>query len=267
MKKILILISGKLKYLSDQNFFRIKENFKNFDTNFFLTPWSNEDESLIMKFKNNYKPLMVKKIVSKKYDNEIKRVKFPDYAANIQGFFYNWDGFCKGINEIISYSYKKKYFPDYILRYRSDILPKKNSFFKIPEIVHDKQLIVPDRYHWHGINDQIFLLNFNTAKIFNFFFNFVKNHIDEERFFSGEYIFYRFLKKNKFQLTFNNFNYNLMREKNFKKEILSNDFKSIIPFRDNLTIKFNKFNYKIRNFSEFFIFKNKRNKYQDIVVD
>ena len=58
-----------------------------------------------------------------------------------------------------------------------------------------------------------------------------------------------------------------MREKNFKKEILSNDFKSIIPFRDNLTIKFNKFNYKIRNFSEFFIFKNKRNKYQDIIID
>ena len=58
-----------------------------------------------------------------------------------------------------------------------------------------------------------------------------------------------------------------MREKNFQKKNITDDLKSKIPLRDNLLIKLNKLMYKIRNFKEFYILKNKRNKYQDMTID
>ena len=63
------------------------------------------------------------------------------------------------------------------------------------------------------------------------------------------------------------FNYNLMREKFFNKDILDETLKSKIPLRDHLEIKLNRIKYKIRNFNDVFILKNKRNKYQDIKID
>ena len=267
MKKIIILISGKLKYLSDQNFLRIKDSFKDCEVNFILTPWTTEDENLIKKFKDNYDPLIIKKINSTKYDDYINLIKFPDYAASMEGFFYNWEGVSKGFNEILNYCYEKKYIPDYILRYRSDILPKKNSIFNIKKNLKNNQIMIPDRYHWNGINDQIFLTNFSTIKNFENFFNYIDTHINEKRFFSGEYIFYKFLKRNNLKVFYNNFEYNLMREQNFKKDISSKKQKSKIPIRDHFQIKLNKIKYKIRNFNDFFILKKKRNKHQEIKID
>lgn len=267
MKKIIILISGKLKYLSDQNFLRIKDSLKDFEVNFILTPWALEDENLIKKFEYNYHPLIIKKINPTKYDDYINQIKFPDNAGSMEGFFYNWDGICKGYEEIINYCNKKNYIPDYILRYRSDILPENNSIFNLKNNLKNNQIVVPDRFHWNGINDQIFLTNFNTIKNFENFFSYIETHISQNRFFSGEYIFYRFLKKNNFKVFFNNFGYNLMREKNFKKDKLPKQIKSKIPMRDHLEIKLNKIKYKFRNFNDFFVLKKKRNKYQDIKID
>jgi len=267
LKKLLILISGRLKYLSDENFLRIKDCFKNYEINFILTPWITENETIIKKFEEKYNPLFLKRISQSKHDDQIKKIKFPDYAGSIEGFFYNWEGVCKGFSEIINYCNENKFCPDYILRYRSDILPQKNSVFNVEKNLNYNQIIIPDRYHWNGINDQIFLISFKTIKNFEFFFNYVDRHIRQNRFFSGEYIFYKFLKKVNLIPVYNNFNYNLMREKYFNKDMLHKPLKSKIPIRDHLEIKLNKIKYKIRNFNEVFILKNKRNKYQDIKID
>ncbi len=267
MKKIIILISGKLKYLSDENFLRIKKNLKNFDVDFFLTPWEEEKIGLINIFKKKYKPIAIKKISQSNFKSKIKSIKYPDNAASLEGFFYNWEGICKGLNEIDLYFSKKTSPPDFILRYRSDILPERNSFFNLNKTILNNRLVVPDRYHWNGINDQIFLFQFSTIKIFKNFFKFVDSHINDKRFFSGEFIFYRFMKKYNLKPIFNNFDYRLMREKKFKKKDLSSNLKSKIPIRDNLVIKLNKLIYKIRNFNEFYLLKNKRNKYQDMIID
>ena len=267
MKKLLILISGRLKYLSDENFLRIKECFKNYEINFILTPWITENETIIKKFEEKYNPLFIKRILQTKHDNQIKKIKFPDYAGSMEGFFYNWEGVCKGFSEIANYCNENNFYPDYILRYRSDILPQKNSVFSIEKNLNYNQIIIPDRFHWNGINDQIFLTTFKTIKHFEFFFNYVDSHIMQNRFFSSEYIFYKFLKKVNLIPVFNNFNYNLMREKYFNKDMLHEPLKSKIPLRDQLEIKLNRFKYKMRNFNEVFILKNKRNKYQDIKID
>ncbi len=267
MKKIIVLISGKLKYLSDQNFYRIKKNFKNYDVDFFLTPWEGENIDLINTFTQIYKPIAIKKISQSNFKYKIQSIKYPDNAASLEGFFYNWEGVCKGLNEIELYFSKKSSSPDFILRYRSDILPKKKSFFDIKNINANKRIIIPDRYHWNGTNDQIFLFKFSTIKTFKKFSKFIDSHIKDNRFFSGEYIFYRFMKKNNLIPIFNNFDYRIMREKNFKKKNLSSNLKSKIPLRDNFLIKFNKLIYKIRNFKEFYLLKSNRNKFQDITID
>ncbi len=267
MKKIIVLISGRLKYLSHENFIRINDNLKDYDIEFFLTPWEQENINLINTFKKIYKPIAIKKISQSKFENKINLIKYPDYAGSMEGFFYNWEGICKGLKEIDLYFENENFKPDFILRYRSDILPKQNTFFEIKNVNFNKKLIVPDRYHWNGINDQLFLFKYNEIKLFQNFFKFVDSHIKDNRFFSGEFIFYRFLKKNNFEPIFNNFDYTIMREKNFKKKNIPNDLKSKIPIRDNLLIKLNKLMYKIRNFKEFYILKNKRNKYQDMILD
>jgi len=267
LRKIIVLISGRLKYLSDENFLRIKKSLKKFEVNFILTPWEFENEILIRKFKDKYNPILVKKISQTNHDKQIKLIKFPDHAGSMEGFFYNWEGVCKGFKEIINYYSNKNFNPDYVLRYRADILPKRNSYFNIKNNLTDNQIVVPDRYHWNGVNDQIFLVKYNTIKNFELFFKYIEIHINQSRFFSGEYIFYKFLKKNNFKIFFNKFDYNLMREKNFKKKNNTKIFKSKIPLKDYFQIKYNKIKYKLRNFNDFFILKNKRNKYQDIKID
>ena len=65
----------------------------------------------------------------------------------------------------------------------------------------------------------------------------------------------------------NNFNYRLLREQNFQKDTSEIGLKSKIPLLDYFEIKLNKLKFKLRNFNDFFILKNKRNKNQDIKID
>jgi len=158
---------------------------------------------------------------------------------------------------------KKK--PDYILRYRSDILPKDNQTLIDKNEVKRGQILIPDRYHWNGLNDQIFMINTEDIEIFKKFDSFLNEHIERNRFFCSEYIFQRFIKKIKFKIKYSNFDYNVMRFNNYKKS--SNHAYSKKIFIDLINCKINRFKYKIRNFKEHFIKKTNRNNKQDILVD
>ena len=72
MKKLLILISGRLKHLSDENFLRIKDCFNNYDINFILTPWITENETIIKKFEEKIKLLPNSLIKWQRNKNNIK---------------------------------------------------------------------------------------------------------------------------------------------------------------------------------------------------
>lgn len=265
MKKILVILSGRLNFLDEKNYTRLIDSLLEYELVFFLAPWKNHNKNLLKKFKKKYKPNKVKILTASniKYKNKIK---YPDFAGSFEGFFYNWDGFCKSLKYIKNCNFKK-WKPDYILRYRSDILPANKTVFNFsPKNNNNQFIIIPDRYHWHGVNDQIFLFPYSVIKIFNKFKHYVEEHSQKNLFFSGEYIFYKFLKKYKIKIIYNNFEYNLMRKKNFKKKILSLTKKTIIPIQDKLNIKILKIFYKLRNFKEFYILKNNRNNQQDLVI-
>ena len=108
------------------------------------------------------------------------------------------------------------------------------------------------------------MFRFQDLEIFNKFDNFLKDHIILNRFFSSEYIFFRFIKKY-FKINYSNFDYNIMRLKNnFKK---TKDIESKKMIVDTINCKLNKFKYKIRNFNDHYIKKINRNKFQDIYID
>ena len=52
-----------------------------------------------------------------------------------------------------------------------------------------------------------------------------------------------------------------------KDEEVLKDIQKSIPFREKFFVSINKLKFKLRNFKEFYITKNKRNKYQDIFVE
>ena len=153
--------------------------------------------------------------------------------------------------------------PDYVLRFRSDILPKDGQKFINDKFI-GQSIIVPDRYHWNGLNDQIFLLNFEDLKIFDNFDQFLKKHIEDDRFFSSEYIFLRFIKKY-LKISYTDFDYNIMRIKNTQKK--SKDVDSKMLMIDKINCKINKLKFKIRNFKNHYIKKINRNKFQEIYID
>ena len=87
-----------------------------------------------------------------------------------------WHGITQSIKIIEKSKLVKNWKPDYILKYRFDILPKRNQIFLIPENFKNNCILVPDRYHWNGINDQIFLLNYKNINIFNKFNYYLNIH-------------------------------------------------------------------------------------------
>ena len=265
--KILILISGRVNYISDQNFLEIKKVLKEHEISFFFTPWHGQDEKTMEKFINLYQPEGIKKIFPNNINYNTKNIKYPDNAGSIEGFFYNWDGLIQGLNEMKKYCITNKKFPDFILRYRADILPKIDTNFKIKNKLKENEIIIPDIYHWNGLNDQIFLFKYDSIDIFNDFFNFVNKEIVSKSFFSSELIFLKYLKVKKIKVFFNQFEYNLLRSKKFVKVPTIHNVSSKIPINDKLIIKINKLQYKFRNFKRFFISKRIRSNKQDIILN
>lgn len=262
-KKILVNISGKLNFFKEDNYLRIKEAFKDYDLEFSLFPWEGQDNHIIKKFNDIYKPILYENIKVHNFDSLIKLIKFPDYAGNLIGTLHMYKSLCLSFNRINKIYKSKSIRPDYILRYRSDILPKNNQIF-LTNKLENKSILIPDRYHWNGLNDQIFLMSFDDIQIFDYFDSFLIQHLKENRFFCSEYIFLRFIKKF-CKINFTNFDYNIMRLKNFIKK--KENTISKIPIKDLINCKVNKFKFKLRNFKNHYIKKINRNNFQDIYIE
>lgn len=261
-KKILIILTGKLKFFSKKNYLLFKNLFKG-NVDFCITPWNNTNNKIIQKFKTIYKPIFIKKIIQKNFNNKVKKIKYPDPEGNPIGTLNMWNSIEKSFKEIYKY-YKFKKKPDYIVRYRSDILPKNNIKFEFVEKINQRNIVIPDRYHWNGINDQIFIIKYSDIKLFFSLNNFINEFIKQERYFSSEYIFQQFLKFKKIKIIYSSFNYKIMRFRLNKKKKIKVESK--IKLDDLVNCKINKLKYKIRNFKDHYIKKKYLNKNQDIFI-
>jgi hypothetical protein len=263
-KRILVLISGQLRYFSIKNYENLIKNFKDYELDFFIACWDNQGEEIIKLFKKNYNPINLIEIKTRNFSLESNNVKYPDNEVNTENTFHMWYSFSEGCKKIKNLSFGEK--PDYILRYRSDILPDFNQVF-INKEPKQKQILIPDTYHWNGINDQFFLFNYLDIDYFTEVIDYLEDYQKKNLFFSPELIFQRFLKKRKFKINYIDYNYRIMRKlkkdnKNFKKIKITK-----IPLFDKIFIKLNKLKFKLRNFNNFFINKSKRNNQQDIIIE
>ena len=97
----------------------------------------------------------------------------------------------QSFKEIFNYYKHRKIKPDYVIRYRSDILPRGNlSLFK--KRLHTNEILVPDRFHWNGINDQIFVIKYKDIKLFFDIDKFIRKFIENNRFFQVNIFFNNF---------------------------------------------------------------------------
>ena len=174
-----------------------------------------------------------------------------------------WHSFSEGCKEIKKYVFENK--PEYILRYRSDILPKFDQLFINSEL-KAKQVLIPDRYHWNGINDQFFLFNHSNIDDFIGINEFLIDYQKKNLLFSSELIFQRFLKEKKIKIKFVDYSYNIMRKENKNNKQFENKKTIKLKLYDIIAIKLNKLNFKLRNFNSFYLKKNKRNNQQDILI-
>ena len=264
-KKILVIISGKLTFFSSKNFYKLKESFKEYDLEFCLFPWRGQSPEIKKKFLNIYKPIHFYEIENHDFEKDIEKIKFPDHAGNPLGTLNMYKSISISF-KIIKKMYDKKIDkPDYVLRFRSDILPKDDQKF-INDTFIGQSIIVPDRYHWNGLNDQVFFSKVKTLSVFDDFFKFIDSSINNNDFICPEYNFYKFLKKKKVKTVFFDFNYQILKNQKLinNKELFVKEKKSYIPLRDKINIKILKLLYKLRNFNDFYIKKNKRNKTQNL---
>ncbi len=262
-KKILVLITGKLRFLDQKNILRLKNSFENFKLDFFVLAWKGQKQSIIDEFKKHYKPIFYHEIDEYNFNHIVEKIKYPDGAVKTENILHVWKGISEAVKYLKNFYPSKNKKPFYILRYRSDILPKLNSEF-LKKKLNNREILIPDRYHWNGLNDQIFLLRYDDFILFDEIDEFIKKHIRNNRFFCSEYIFQQFLRKQKFKIKFSQFDYNLMKFKNQNKPF--SDIKTKKPIVDWFNCKINKLKYKLRNFNEHYIKKKYRNKNQDIEI-
>jgi len=264
-KKIIALITGQLRYFNELNYKVLKNSLKEYDLYFYIVCWKNENEDIKKKFIKLYNPIKLIEIEDKCFLNEVKRIKIPDTAVKSENIFKMWHSFIKGCEFL-----KKEKFditPDYILRYRSDLLPSNNQKIDL-DLCGENKILIPDINHWNGVNDQFFIFRFSKIDKIITFSNFMYEYLNKKLLFSSELIFQRFLKKKYLEINYINFNYKIMKKKNNSKNAShKKDIQNSIPFREKFFVSINKLKFKLRNFKEFYITKNKRNKYQDIFVE
>ena len=263
-KSILVIITGQLRYLSKKNYDFLLNNFSNYNLDFYINYWEDEKVELKNLFKKNYKPIVLSKIKRKNFLSAVRKIKIPDTAINLENTFHMWHSLSESFNQINSFNFTKK--PDYILRYRSDILPKFNQNISLSNL-NKKTVCVPDRYHWNGVNDQFYIFNFSDIKYFLNFNIYLKKDIKKNLLFSPELIFQRYLNTFDLKIKYINYDYRIMRKKS--DSIVKNDFKFQkikIPLKDKIDIKINKFKFRMRNFINFYIKKNNRNNLQNIKI-
>lgn len=257
-------MTGQLRYFNELNYKVLKNSLKEYDLYFYIVCWKNENEDIKKKFIKLYNPIKLIEIEDKCFLNEVKRIKIPDTAVKSENIFKMWHSFIRGCELL-----KKEKFdisPDYILRYRSDLLPSNNQKIDLG-LCRENDILIPDMNHWNGVNDQFFIFKFSKIKKIITFSNFISEYLNKKLLFSSELIFQRFLNKLSLNINYINFNYKIMKKNdNLKNKLIKKDTQNNIPFREKFFVSINKLKFKLRNFKEFYITKNKRNKYQDILI-
>ena len=257
-------MTGQLRYFNELNYKVLKNSLKEYDLYFYIVCWKNENEDIKKKFIKLYNPIKLIEIEDKCFLNEVKRIKIPDTAVKSENIFKMWHSFIRGCELL-----KKEKFdisPDYILRYRSDLLPSNNQKIDLG-LCRENDILIPDMNHWNGVNDQFFIFKFSKIKKIITFSNFISEYLNKKLLFSSELIFQRFLNKLSLNINYINFDYKIMKKNdNLKNKLIKKDTQNNIPFREKFFVSINKLKFKLRNFKEFYITKNKRNKYQDILI-
>ena len=69
-KRILVLISGQLRFFSIKNYENLIKNFKDYELDFFIVCWNNQDEENIKLFKKNYNPINLIEINTRNFSLE-----------------------------------------------------------------------------------------------------------------------------------------------------------------------------------------------------
>ena len=264
-KKIVVLITGQLRYFNELNYEVLKNSLKEYDLSFYIVCWKNENKEIKKKFLKIYNPIKLIEIEDKCFLSNVKKIKVPDTAVKSENIFKMWHSFIRGCEFL-----KKEKFdicPDFILRYRSDLLPSNDQKIDL-DSCGENNILIPDMNHWNGVNDQFFIFRFSKIDKIITFSNFISEYLNKKLLFSSELIFQRFLKKLSLDINYINFNYKIMKKKNnIKNRSLKKDIQNNIPFKEKFFVSINKLKFKLRNFKEFYITKNKRNKYQDIVIE
>ena len=261
-KIILVLISGQLRFFSKKNYDFLIKNFSNYKLEFFITCWDNEKNETKTFFKSYYKPIKLDEIENKIFLRNVERVKVPDTAINSENIFHMWHSLSEGFKKINTFKFIKK--PDYILRYRSDILPILNQKISLDKL-RKKDIFIPDRYHWNGVNDQFYIFNFTDLKYFLNLNIYLEDYLNKKLLFSPELIFQRFLKNIRFNVRYSNYDYKIMR--NNQRNKLKLELKKVkIPLWEKFVVKINKIKFKMRNFKTFFIQKSNRNNQQNVEI-
>ena len=67
-KKVLVLITGQLRFLNRENILRLKNSLENFELDFFVLAWKGQKKSIIDEFKKNYKPIFYHEIDEYNFD-------------------------------------------------------------------------------------------------------------------------------------------------------------------------------------------------------
>ena len=262
-KKLFILFSGEMRFFHE-NILSINESLNEYDKTFLFYPWNHQSE-VIKKFMKYYTKNHINYITENNWEKIIEKIKYPDNAASIPGLFFMWDALTQSFSKL-KYELNDN---DLILRFRSDIKINSKKLYLNLDNVKNNTLYIPDCYHWNGYNDQVFLSKVKTLSKFSNFFEFLNKSIEKNHFICPEYIFHKFLKKEKINTIFFEFDYQILKNKKIaeNKDMLVKEKKSYIPIKDKITIKILKILYKFRNFKEFYLKKKKRNKNQNLFYD
>ena len=264
-KKIIVLITGQLRYFTELNYKILKNSLKNYDLIFYIACWEHETKDVKDKFVKLYNPIKLIEIQDKDFSFKIKKIKFPDTAVKSENIFKMWYSFTKGCEFLSKENFIEA--PSYILRYRSDLLPLENQNIDI-KFKDSKSILVPDLNHWNGINDQFFIFHYSKIKDMINLFEFIDKYLNKKHLFSSELIFQRFLKEKNFKIKYIDFDYKIMKKKmNIQSITNLKNKNNEIPFKERIFISMNKLKFKFRNFKKFYILKNKRNKFQDKIID
>jgi len=262
-KKLFILFAGEMRFFHD-NILSINESLNEYDKTFLFYPWIHQSE-VIKKFIKYYIKNDISYIKENNWEKFLNKIKYPDNAASIPGLFFMWDALTQSFSKL-KHNLDDD---DLILRFRSDIKINSKKLNLNLDNVKNNTLYIPDCYHWNGYNDQVFFSKVKTLNKFSNFFEFVNKSIEKNYFICPEYIFYKFLKKEKINTIFFELDYQILKNKKIveNKDMLVKGKKSYIPIKDRITIKILKILYKFRNFKEFYLKKKKRNKNQNLIYD